>query len=92
MRSLADFNGDCLLGGAVLADTATVAVQGALVVDQVIEVGTFAVHGWGLSHGHGHDTRRHWLICAFCDWGSRGRRFKSGQPDKKLQVKRGLMT
>jgi hypothetical protein len=38
----------------VLVGTATVTHQGARLVDQVIEVGTFVGHGWGLSHGHGH--------------------------------------
>lgn len=30
-----------------------VSAQGALAVDQVLEVGTFVGHQWGLSHGHG---------------------------------------
>ncbi len=38
----------------VLVGTATVASQGAHLVDQVIGVGAFAGHRWGLSHGHGH--------------------------------------
>ena len=59
IRSLADFNGCVPLGRVmVLARTATVASQGARLVDQVIEVGTFVGHGWGLSHGHGHAPRR----------------------------------
>ena len=55
IRSLADFNGCVPLGLVmVLARTTTVTAQGARLVDQVIEVGTFVGHGWGLSHGHGH--------------------------------------
>ncbi len=55
IRSLADFNGWVPLGLVmVLGRTATVASQGAHLVDQVIEVGTFAGHARGLSHGHGH--------------------------------------
>ena len=54
IRSLADFNGSVPLGPVmVLARTTTVTAQGAHLVDQVIEVGTFVGHGWGLSHGHG---------------------------------------
>ncbi len=54
IRSLADFNG-CApwVRVTVLVGTATVTHQGARLVDQVIEVGTFADHRWGLSHGHG---------------------------------------
>ena len=36
-----------------LARTTTVTTQGAYLVDQVTEVGTFVGHMWGLSHGHG---------------------------------------
>ena len=54
IRSLADFNGCVPLGPViVLARTTTVTTQGAYLVDQVTEVGTFVGHGWGLSHGHG---------------------------------------
>lgn len=55
IRSLADFNGVRPPGSGDGAGWhRTVASQGALLVDQVIEVGTFVGHGWGLSHGHGH--------------------------------------
>ena len=40
MRSLADFNGVAPWVVGVLVGTATVTAQGALMVDQVIEVGT----------------------------------------------------
>ena len=55
IRSLADFNGCVpLVRVLVLVGTATVTCQGAPDVDQLIKVGTFVGHGWGLSHGHGH--------------------------------------
>lgn len=58
IRSLADFNGCVpLVRVLVLVGTDTVTRQGALLVDQVTEVGTFAGHGWGLSHGHGHASQ-----------------------------------
>ena len=49
IRSLADFNRCASLGRVmVLARTTTVTAQGALLVDQVINAGTFVGHGWGL--------------------------------------------
>jgi hypothetical protein len=52
--------------------------RGALLVDQVINAGTFVGHGWGLSHGHGQDRSE---VTGRINWGRvvrRGRAVRRG--------------